>query len=153
MYKSFPARQVDADSMQKYSQKMQRRCKTFAHELKQTGFTLLEVLVALVIIAIALSAATRAANIATDSALKMKQRMAATWTAQNRLAEIKARHLWPSPGVNSGEAQQAGMQFIWQETVSDTGDTMFRKVEVKVFNPDNKEYALATLVGYASQMK
>jgi general secretion pathway protein I len=119
----------------------------------QSGFTLLEVLVALVIIAIALGAATRAAHIATDSALKMKQRLAATWVAQNRLAETRARHLWPNPGVSSGDTQQAGIQFMWQETVSEATDPMFRKVEVKVFNPDNKDYALATLVGYASQMK
>ena len=119
----------------------------------QSGFTLLEVLVALVIIAIALGAATRAAHIATDSAFKMKQRLVATWVAQNRMAETRARHLWPSQGVNSGETQQAGMQFMWQETVSDATDPMFRKVEVKIFSIDNKDYALATLTGYASQLK
>lgn len=118
-----------------------------------SGFTLLEVLVALVIIAIALGAAIRAAHIATDSAFKMKQRLVATWVAQNRLAETRARRLWPNPGVNNGEVQQAGMTFIWQETVSDATDPMFRKVEVKVFNVNDKDYALATLVGYASQLK
>ncbi len=112
------------------------------------GFTLLEVLVALVILAVALAAASRASHMATDSTLIMKQRLLAGWVAENRLAERRATQAWPQSGVAEGQAAQAGLDFTWQETVASTPNPAFRRIEVKVFGGEDKSYALATLVGY-----
>ena len=54
------------------------------------GFTLLETLVALAILAIALSAAFRAVGATTGSAEGLRDRLLADWVAQNRLAELRA---------------------------------------------------------------
>ena len=60
------------------------------------GFTLIEILVAVAILAVALAATTRAASIATDGTLETRHRLLATWAAQNRVAEIRARRLFPA---------------------------------------------------------
>lgn len=55
------------------------------------GFTLIEILVALAILAVALAAAVRSASIAADGTLDLRERLAGTWVAQDRLAEYTAR--------------------------------------------------------------
>jgi general secretion pathway protein I len=124
-----------------------------ASSFRHSGFTLLEVLIALVILAIALAAATRASHMATDSALIMKQRLVGSWIAQNHLAELRAKQVWPDAGVKTGEDAQGGMSFTWQETVSSTEDAAFRRVEVKVFSRTDSNYAVATLVGFLNNIK
>jgi general secretion pathway protein I len=113
------------------------------------GFTLIEVLVALAILAVALAAAVRSASIAADGTLELKQRLLATWVAQNRLAEYSARPLWPEVGTRSGNAEQGGVGFAWRETVAATPNPLFRRIEVQVFAPRAPERAVATLVGFA----
>lgn len=117
------------------------------------GFTLLEVLVALVILAIALAAATRTSQMATDSTFIIKQRLIAGWVAENRLARHRAVRDWPDASVTSGDATQAGLTFTWQETVSDTPNPNFRRIEVKVFSGQDKNYSLAILVSYLVNTK
>ena len=112
------------------------------------GFTLIEVLVALAILAVALAAATRAVAMMTQSSHELKLRVLAGWVAQNRLAEHTARRHWPEPGVQSGNADQAGMPLRWQETVSTTPNRAFRRIEIKVTTEERQEHALAQLVGY-----
>jgi general secretion pathway protein I len=115
------------------------------------GFTLIEILVALAILAVALAAAVRAAGIAADGALELKERLLATWIAQDRLAEYAARPLWPDPGSRQGGTEQAGVQFTWRETVSPSRNPRFRRVEVQVFSARAPERPVATLVGYAAR--
>jgi len=113
------------------------------------GFTLIEVLVALAILAVALAAAVRSTSIAADGTLELKERLLATWAAQNRVAEYSARPLWPDIGTRAGNAEQGGVAFAWRETVTATPNPIFRRVEVQVYGPRTPERAVATLVGFA----
>jgi general secretion pathway protein I len=112
------------------------------------GFTLVEILVALAIIAVALAAGMRALAQSTDSATLLKQRTLAMWIAQNRLAEAQLAAGGPAPGAREGEAVQAGARLRWREAVTATPNPSFRKVEVIVTDPAVPDYSLAQLVGY-----
>ena len=109
------------------------------------GFTLLEVLVAIAILAIALAASVRAVSSATDNTAELKLRLLASWVAQNRLAEHIAARSFPSAGDDEGTAEQAAFTFRWQESISETPNPRFRKIEIRVSANDR---VLATLIGF-----
>ena len=112
------------------------------------GFTLVEILVALAIIAVALGAGMRALAQAADTAGALKARTLALWVAQDRLAAAQIESPWPAAGSRRGAATQAGVAFRFEETVSATPNPAFRKFEVVVSAPDAPGYALARLVGF-----
>ena len=116
--------------------------------LRCRGFTLVEILVALAIVAVALAAGMRALAQSADGASTLKARTLALWVAQNRLANAQLADPWPATGTADGDAAQAGMRFQWHETVSATPNAAFRKIEIAVMQPDKPDYALAHLVGY-----
>ena len=100
---------------------------------RQRGFTLLEAVVALAILAIGLAATMRALGVATLASAEIRSRQMAEWVAQNRLAELRVMHLFPSEGKNEGDAVQGDQQFHWVEEIKSTPNPLFRRVEVKVF--------------------
>jgi len=112
------------------------------------GFTLVEILVALAIIAVALAAGMRALAQSTDGAAMLKARTLALWVAQNRLAAAQLATPWPAPGTGHGSATEAGVAFTYTETVGGTPNPAFRKVDVSVAAPDQPDYVLAHLVGF-----
>jgi general secretion pathway protein I len=112
------------------------------------GFTLVEILVALAIIAIALTAGMRALTQATDTAAALKARTLALWIAQDRLAAAQIATPWPALGNYKGEAQQAGATFLWQANVTTTPNPAFRRVEIVVAEPHTPDYAIAKLTGF-----
>lgn len=117
----------------------------------QRGFTLVEVLVALAILAVALAAASRASLMMADSSVELRERMLASWTAQNRLAELRARRAWPDLGTREGEVEQAGQKLTWRETVSATPNAAFRRIEISVHAAGGGDHALARLSGYLAR--
>ncbi len=112
------------------------------------GFTLVEILVALAILAIALTAGMRALAQAADSASALKGRTLALWVAQNRLAAAQVSKPWPAIGSYGGEASQAGTQFVWKSVVSTTPNPAFRRIDITVAEPAAPDYALAKLTGF-----
>ena len=121
---------------------MRRRCH------RRGGFTLIEVLVALAIIAIALLAALRAAAQGTTNAGELRARLLAGWVAENRLAEHRARGDWLSLGLQRGSEREGGIEFAWREEVIATPNPAFRRVDVFVFATPAEARALAHLTGF-----
>jgi len=115
------------------------------------GFTLLETLVALAILAIALAAVMRATGAGTNHAEAMRMRVLADWVAQNRLAQHAARCDFLPPGFQNGEETQAGIRLMWKEEIGVTPNPAFRRIEVSVYTPDDTEYALRHLTGFLTQ--
>ena len=119
--------------------------------MRARGFTLIEVLVAVAILAVALAATSRAAGIATDSALETRQRLLATWAAQNRIAELRARRIFPPAATTRLTTEQAGLAMLLEETVSDTPNPTIRKVDIAVADARAPERVMTRLTAYVSQ--
>jgi len=117
----------------------------------RSGFTLIEVLVALAIVSIALMAALRAAGQGTNNAEELRARLLASWVAQDALAEHRARGDWLPLGIHRGARSQGGLQFAWREEVTATPNAAFRRVDVVVFNGSDETRALARLTGFVVQ--
>lgn len=115
---------------------------------RSRGFTLIEVLVALAVVAVALAAGMRALAQSADGAATLKLRTLALWVAQNRLAQAQLQNPWPPPGTTAGGEVQANVALAWRETVSATPNPAFRRIEIVVTQPDVPDYALARLAGY-----
>jgi len=115
------------------------------------GFTLVEILVALAILAVALAAGMRAVAQSADGATLLKQRTLALWVAQNRLAAAQIETPWPAIGSRNGEAMQAGASFVWRANISGTPNPAFRKIDIVVADATQPDYALAQLSGYLGQ--
>ena len=112
------------------------------------GFTLIEILVALALAAVALAAGMRALAQAADGAGTLKARTLALWVAQNQLAAIQLSPQVLTRGPAQGEAVQAGVTFRWSLAVGATPNPAFRRVDVSVAEAAAPDYALARLTGY-----
>ncbi|WP_423195454.1 MULTISPECIES: type II secretion system minor pseudopilin GspI [unclassified Cupriavidus] len=111
------------------------------------GFTLIEVLVALTILAVALTAAMRAMGSMVESGMALQSRMLAEWSAENHFATLRLSKTWPAPGTRGYDCPQGGTPLWCEETVSGTPNPSFRRVEIAVYpSAGNKSVRLAWLV-------
>ena len=115
------------------------------------GFTLIEILVAIAILAVALAATSRAASVATDGALETRQRLLATWAAQNRVAELRARRIFPAPATTRLSTEQGGLSLLLEETVSETPNPTIRRVDIAVADARSPGRGVARLTAYLAQ--
>lgn len=117
----------------------------------EAGFTLIEVLAALAIIAVALMAALRVTSQGTSNVGELRSRLFASWVAENLLVEQRARGDWLPPGTYRGTARQGNTHFIWREEIIETSNPAFRRVNIFVFAVPQESYLLAQLTGFLAQ--
>lgn len=118
---------------------------------RAAGFTLVEILVALLILGVALTAAFRALGATTLSAAGLQTRQLADWVAANRLAELRVTGAWPEVGSAEGEAEQGGRKFLWHEEVRATPNPLFRRVDLVVYADGDARQTMARLSGFVAR--
>ena len=109
------------------------------------GFTLLEVLVALAIVGTALGASLRAVGSLTQNSTDLRASLMATWSAENRLSQIRIAGEWPQLGNRNFDCPQGELALVCQESVFATPNPAFRRVEVSVADAGNPERRIIKL--------
>ncbi|MBH9552412.1 type II secretion system minor pseudopilin GspI [Inhella gelatinilytica] len=114
----------------------------------QQGFTLIEVLVALTLVAVALGAGMRAAGAVTDNAERFELMTAAQWCAENHLVELRLTRQFPGTGESAFNCLQMGREFQGRLEVQTTPNPNFRRVDAVVGTPDRPNLLrLSTVMG------
>ncbi|MEN9904787.1 MAG: hypothetical protein RLZZ555_1352 [Pseudomonadota bacterium] len=120
--------------------------------LRQPGFTLIEILVALAIVAVALAAGLQATGALTRQAERQPLQWLAQLCAENELVRLRLQGQLPAVGTASSSCEQAGRTLTLRIDVQPTPNPSFRRVEVSVDNPDpaaagGRLLQLSTLMG------
>lgn len=117
------------------------------------GFTLLEVLVALAILAIAMAALIQAASSSARTQAILQERTIAAWVAENVIAEQRLEKQWPDAGSRfSGETTMAGREWHWTVDVHATPETDLRRFDVRV-RPADHETTAAQLSAFLGRQR
>lgn len=114
------------------------------------GFTLIEILAAVAVLAIALAAILSGMARYADNASYIRQKTIALWVAHNRLSEIKTAAGWPDTGTTDGTIDMAGQTWKWTSNVQTTPDAYLRRIDITVQREGN-DATLATLSGFIGQ--
>ncbi|MEQ6340861.1 MAG: type II secretion system minor pseudopilin GspI [Gammaproteobacteria bacterium] len=117
----------------------------------QRGFTLIEVLVALAVLAISLAAVINGISANVSNAAHLRDRTLAHWVAMNKVAEVQTGGIFPDTGVTKGEAMLAERAWYWSMTVAGTADANVRRLDVEVRTRQDGGQSLARLVAYAGR--
>ncbi len=127
---------------------MPSKLKKAAKVCDERGFSLIELLVAVSILALVAVALLDGQTQAITITGKLEERSLASVVAENRLNLALGLVEPPAPGVRSGREQQLGMTFEWRETVRPAPGNDLTIIEIIVASPDNRQTDLARLVGF-----
>jgi len=97
--------------------------------MKARGFTLIEVMVALAIVAITLAAGLRASGVMTDNAQRLADVTAAQWCADNQLTNLRLARTQPAVGESEFSCEQLGHSYRGKLVSRPTPNPNFRQVD------------------------
>jgi len=102
--------------------------------MSSRGFTLIEVLVALAIVAITLGAGIKAAGALTDNAQRLSEVSAAQWCADNQLTGMRLARSFPGVGDSDFSCEQLGRVYAGRLIVRPTPNPNFRRLDARMYN-------------------
>ncbi len=121
------------------------------HKQVTTGFSLLEVIVSLAILAIALSAVVKATTSYTRNLGSLRDTTLAHWVAVNKMNEITLSRTWPKAGRIKGSTTMANRDWAWSVDVQNTPDADVRRLEIEVRADAADEDPISSLIGFVGK--
>ena len=113
------------------------------------GFTLIEVMVALAIVAIALAAGSRAASSVVDTSQRLSDIVLAHWCADNQLTELRLMDRLPAVGSTDFTCNQLGRSFKGTIKTQPTPNQSFRRVDAIISDGDRQLLTISTVMSHA----
>lgn len=118
---------------------------------KQNGFTLIECLVALFIVAVVLASASRAIGLIISDVHDSFVREVATWVAENEYNQYLLDQKYPDLGVVKKQLSSAGVDFNVTETVLQTPNPYFRRLEITISEKSTPDHMIYKTVNFIAQ--
>lgn len=129
--------------------------RSFSNRLFCKGFTLLEVMVSLLIVALALTSLVKGTAGNVNNANQLRDKTFAQWVAVNKTNEWRAQHLFPPIGKTTGQQMMGKQEWYWVANVIKTDNKDIRRVEVSVYKDeekkDKKEQPVTRLISFLSK--
>lgn len=115
----------------------------------EAGFSLIEVVIALAVIAIAMGALIDSSSSATRHTLHLRDKTLAHWVGMNELSKLQISKDWLGIGKQSGTVEMADRNWAWERTVSATDVPDLRRVDIRVrFKEDPKGTSIDLISGF-----
>jgi general secretion pathway protein I len=115
----------------------------------ERGFTLIEVIVALVVVALGMLGVIQAVSQTAGNSGYLRDKSVAHWVAMNRLTEIRLQKTAPAVDKTSDEVEMAGRKWKWTMNVTQTPVETIRRIDISVRPSEAKEdSSLASVTGF-----
>lgn len=115
---------------------------------RQTGFTLLEVLIATAVLALSMVAVIGTAGHSTRMGAELRDDTFADWVAMNELATLRLAQQWPAGDSLDGDADMGGEKWHWAATFTKTTDPDLLRVDISVSHAAAPDAAVTSLTGF-----
>ena len=135
--------------MSKYDRRLPSRRSPDA----EAGFTLIEVLIALAIIAVAMGAALRATQVMLDNSRAIRGKTLALLAAENTLAQLRLEQAFPRAGKQTRPCPQGRLALRCEIEIRNSMNRNFRQITVRVNDTDRDDITLAQLSGLLSRVQ
>lgn len=117
------------------------------------GFTLIEVLVALAVLAIALSAIIKTMSTNTLNSIYLRDRTLSEWVALNKITELQLSPDWPNPGKSDGSTVMGNHEWFWEAEIKTTPDKDVDTITLRVRDKHDAENPVSTLQAYIGRVR
>jgi len=118
---------------------------------KARGFTLLEVMIALLVITLGMGAVISTTTESGWKSAHLRQSTIASWVAYNEIAVYRARRTWDSKTRRSGETEMANANWVWEMEISNTDDPSLRRIDVEV-SVKGEDAVKARVTGFIAKL-
>jgi len=119
--------------------------------LNARGFTLVEVLIALAVASLGLSAVLAMGTQSIDTSRSLRDRTLALYVGLNEITELRLSGEFPDPGRSNGETEMADRLWRWEYVISETGVESLRRIDIAVALAERPEDVVRNVSGFIGE--